>query len=186
MPKFLKELEFVFDVLTLFFLDFEHFDFFDNIELFLFFVSTKKHISWRTKLQRICTLYRWAFLSRINPWRIILDVLIYILNSESYKRRIISYIRFTFFYFLYSSLHFISYQIKIKFRLSVFACKNFLALVIWSLFSPFSFILSQFQGLTYPSKRSPPLLCWWWIIKTIFDRWNKLGKLNLNWSFLGR
>ena len=45
MTKFLKEFEFVFDVLTLFFLDFEHFDFFDNIKLFLFFVATKEHIS---------------------------------------------------------------------------------------------------------------------------------------------
>ncbi len=142
MPKFLKELEFVFNVLTLFFLDFEHFDFFDNIELFLFFVSTKKHISWRTRLQRISTLYRWAFLSRINPWRIILDVLIYILNSESYKRRIIFCIRLPFSLFISYIHHFISD--KNKNQIVSFCFEKFLSfahlIVILSVFVHFDSI----------------------------------------------
>lgn len=141
MPKFLKELEFVFYVLTLFFLDFEHFDFFDNIELFLFFVSTKKHISWRTKLQRISTLYRWAFLSRINPWRLILDVLIYILNSESYKRRIIFLYSFAIFFISYIH-HFISN--KNKNQIISFCFEKFLSfahmIVILSFFVHFDSI----------------------------------------------
>ncbi len=142
MPKFLKELEFVFDVLTLFFLDLKHFDFFDNIELFLFFVSTEKHISWRTRLQRISTLYRWAFLSRINPCGIVSDVLIYILNSESYKRRIIFYIRLPFSLFISYIYHFISN--KNKNQIISFCFEKFLSfrhlIVIHSVFVHFGSI----------------------------------------------
>ncbi len=52
VTEFLEEFKLVFYVLTLFLLNFEHFYFFDNIELFLFFMTAEENVSRGTKIIR--------------------------------------------------------------------------------------------------------------------------------------